>query len=125
LVSPALKVKSLPTDRLLASHNGVLAYQMIHRRGEIRIRLALGATRGRIMQLVLTEAAVLVLAGLVIGLVGFLALGQAAESLVFGISPRDPLHLGAAAIALEDAIGSMIAARHASRLDPMNALRDE
>ena len=75
----------------------MLAYQMIRRRGEIGIRLALGATRGRIMQLVLTEAAVL--AGLVTGLVGFLALGQAAESLLFGISPRDPLHLGAAATA--------------------------
>jgi putative ABC transport system permease protein len=105
----------------------VLAYQMIRRRGEIGIRLALGATRGRIMQLVLTEAAVRVLAGLVIGLVGFLALGQAAESLLFGISPRDPPHLGAAAIALATAaaIGGMIAARHASRLDPMHALRDE
>jgi ABC-type antimicrobial peptide transport system permease subunit len=106
---------------------GVLAYQTVRRRSEIGIRLALGATRGQIAQLVLKQAALLVLVGLVIGLVGSLALGQAAASLLFGISPRDPLLLGAAAIALAvaAAIGSMIPARHASRLDPMNALRDE
>jgi putative ABC transport system permease protein len=106
---------------------GVLAYQTVRRHSEIGIRLALGAARVQIMQLVLKEAALLVLVGLVIGLVGSLALGQAAASLLFGISPRDPLHLGAAAIAFAAAaaIGSMIPAWHASRLDPMNALRDE
>jgi predicted permease len=106
---------------------GVLAFQTVRRRHEIGIRLALGAARGEILQLVLKEAALLVLAGLVIGLVGSLVLGQAAASLLFGISPRDPFHLGAAAIALAAAagIGSVIPARHASRLDPMDAVRDE
>jgi predicted permease len=106
---------------------GVLAYQTVRRRGEIGIRLALGATRGQIMRLVLTEAALLVFAGLVIGVFGFLAVAQTAASLLFGISPRDPIHLGAAVLALAaaGAIGSMLPARHASRLDPMNALREE
>jgi predicted permease len=106
---------------------GVLAYQTVRRHSEIGIRLALGATRSQIMQLVLKEAALLVFAGLVIGIASSLALGQAAASLLFGISPRDPFHLAAAAVALAAAagIGSMIPARHASRLDPMNALRDE
>lgn len=106
---------------------GVLAYQTVQRRGEIGIRLALGATREQILQLVLREACVLFFFGLVIGVSGFLALAQSAASLVFGISPRDPIHLGAAVVALAGAaaIGSMIPARHASRLDPMNALRDE
>lgn len=106
---------------------GVLAYQTVRRRGEIGIRLALGATRGEIMQLVLTEAALLVLFGLVIGIFGFLAVAQTAASLLFGISARDPIHLGAAVMALAavGAIGSIIPARHASRLDPMDALRDE
>jgi predicted permease len=106
---------------------GVLAYQTVRRRCEIGIRLALGATRGQIVQLVLKEAAVLVLVGLVIGLVGSLALGQAAASLLFETSARDPIRLGTAAIALAaaGAIGSMLPARHASRLDPMDALRDE
>jgi predicted permease len=106
---------------------GVLAYQTVRRRSEIGVRLALGATRGQVMQLVLKEAAVLVFLGLIIGLLGSLAVTQAAASLLFGISPRDALHLGAAAIALAAAaaIGSLIPARQASRLDPMNALRQE
>jgi len=106
---------------------GVLAYQIVRRRGEIGIRLALGATRARIMQLVLTEAAILIFAGLVIGVLGFLALSEAATSLLFEISPRDPIHITAAILALAaaGAIGSMLPARHASRLDPMNALREE
>jgi ABC-type antimicrobial peptide transport system permease subunit len=106
---------------------GVLAYQTVSRHGEIGIRLALGATRGQVMQLVLKEAARLVLVGLVIGLVGSLALGQAVASLLFGISPRDPLHLAAAAVALAAAatIGSIIPALNAARLNPMDALRDE
>jgi ABC-type antimicrobial peptide transport system permease subunit len=54
-------------------------------------RLALGATRGQIMQLVLKEAARLILVGLVIGLVGSLAPGRTVGSLLFEISPRDPL----------------------------------
>jgi predicted permease len=106
---------------------GILAYQTVRRRGEIGIRLALGATRGQIVQLVLTEAGVLVLFGLVIGVFGFLAVAQTASSLLFEISARDPIQLGAAVIALAAAaaIGSMMPARYASRLDPLNALRDE
>jgi predicted permease len=106
---------------------GVLAYQTVRRRREIGIRLALGATRGEILRLVLTEAAILVCAGLAIGVFGFLAVSQAAASLLFEISARDPLHLGAAVIALATAgaVGSLLPARRASRLDPMNALREE
>ena len=87
----------------------------------------MGATRGQIMRLVLTEAAYLVCCGLLIGVFGFLAVAQTAASLLFGISARDPIHLGAAVLALAaaGAIGSVLPARHASLLDPMNALRDE
>jgi predicted permease len=106
---------------------GVLAYQTVRRRGEIGVRLALGATRRQIIQLVLGEAALLVSLGLVIGVFGFLAVAQTAASLLYGISVRDPIQLGGAVIVLAaaGAIGSMIPARHASRLDPMNALREE
>ena len=63
----------------------------------------------------------------VIGLAGSLALAQTASSLLFGISARDPGQLGAAAAALSAAaaLGSLLPARRASRIDPMNALRDE
>jgi len=87
----------------------------------------LGATRGQIVGLVLKDAAVLVSIGLAIGLAGSLAVAQTLTSMLFGISPRDPWRLGAAAIALAAAaaIGSLLPARRASRLDPMIALRDE
>lgn len=106
---------------------GVLAYQAVRRRSEIGIRLALGATRWQIVQLVVTEAALLVIFGLVVGILGFLAVAQTAASLLFEISARDPLHLGAAVLTLATvaAIGSLLPAHQASRLDPMNALREE
>jgi predicted permease len=106
---------------------GVLAYNTMRRRNEIGIRLALGATRNQIVGLVLKEAAALILVGLGIGLAGALALGQMAASLLVDISARDPKQLAAAAAALSAAaaLGSLLPARRASRLDPMNALRDE
>jgi predicted permease len=106
---------------------GVLAYQVVRRRSEIGIRLALGATRGKIMQMVLQEAAVLVCSGLALGLLCSLAGARAAAALLFGISSRDPFLFGTAAVALAAAaaIGSAVPARHASRLDPMNTLREE
>jgi len=106
---------------------GVLAYQAVRRRSEIGIRMALGATRGQIMGLVLKQAAQLVAIGITIGIACSLAVAPVAASLLFGISVRDPLSLGAAAIALAAAaaIGSLLPARRASRLDPMMALRDE
>jgi len=106
---------------------GVLAYNTMRRRNEIGIRMALGATRSQIVGLVLREAATLVLVGLAIGLAGSLALAQTAASLLFGISARDPGQLAAAAAALSAAaaLGSLLPARRAARLDPMNALRDE
>jgi len=106
---------------------GVLAYQTARRRSEFGIRLALGATRTQIMRLVLQEAASLVSLGLAAGMCGAIVIAPAAAPLLFGISARDPLHLGAAvfALAAAAAAGSLTPARHASRMDPMNALRDE
>ncbi len=106
---------------------GVLAYTTIRRRNEIGIRMALGATRGRIVGLVLREATLLIVTGVTIGVACSLTMAHVVESLVYGISVRDPLRLGAAAIALAAAagVGSLLPARRASRLDPMVALRDE
>jgi predicted permease len=106
---------------------GVLAYRAVGRRNEIGIRVALGATRGQIVALVLKEAALLVAVGLAIGLACSVAAANWVASLLFGISARDPWRLGAAAIALAAtaAIGSVLPARRAARLDPMAALRDE
>ncbi|MBZ5617675.1 MAG: ABC transporter permease [Acidobacteriia bacterium] len=106
---------------------GVLAYHAVRRRNEIGIRVALGATRNQIVGLVLKEAALLVVLGLAIGLACSLAAADAAASLLFGVSARDPWRLGAAAVALAAAaaMGSVLPARRAARLDPMIALRDD
>ena len=106
---------------------GVLAYNAVRRRNELGIRVALGASSAQIVGLVLKEAALLVSVGIVLGLVGSLAVGRAAASLVFGVSARDPLRLLVSALALTvaAAAGSLIPARHASRLDPMTSLRED
>ena len=106
---------------------GVLAYSAVRRRSEMGIRMALGATRGQIIVLVLREAALLVAIGLTIGVACSLAVSQLAASLLFGISASDPARMAAAATALAAAaaVGSFLPARRASRFDPVIALRDE
>ncbi len=104
---------------------GVIAHIVVRRRNEIGIRMALGASRGAVLKLVMTEAALLLTAGVAIGVAGSLALTKAAASLLFGLSAHDPAaFLGAAALlAVVAALGSYLPARRASRLDPMDALR--
>lgn len=106
---------------------GVLAYQTVRRHREIGIRLALGARRSQIIRLVLKDASRLVFAGLLIGITGSLALSSTAASLLFEISPRDPVQLGRAALALSTAaaIGSLVPALRASRLQTVGVLHDE
>jgi putative ABC transport system permease protein len=106
---------------------GVIAYMVARRRNEIGVRIALGASRSRVIGLVLREAIVLLAAGLAIG-AGLAAwAGQTAASLVYGMKPGDPLTLGGAVVLL--AIVAMAAsygpALRASRLQPMDALREE
>ena len=106
---------------------GVIAYMVARRRNEIGVRIALGATRGRIIGLVLREAVVLLVIGLAAG-AGLAAwAGEAAASLLYGLKPRDPVTLGGAVavLALVALIASYGPAWRASRLQPMDALRDE
>ena len=106
---------------------GVIAYMVARRRNEIGVRIALGATRGRVIGLVLQEAILLLAIGLAVGLGLAVWAGQAAASLVYGMKPSDPLTLGGAVTLL--AIVAMAAsygpAWRASRLQPMDALREE
>ena len=106
---------------------GVIAYMVAHRRNEIGVRIALGATRARVVGLVLREATLLLALGLAIG-VGFAAwAGRTAASLVYGMKPGDPLTLCAAValLALVALAASCAPASRASRLQPMDALREE
>jgi putative ABC transport system permease protein len=106
---------------------GVIAYMVARRRNEIGVRIALGAGRGRVIRLVLREAALLLVVGLAVGTGLALWAGQAASALLFGLKPYDPATLGGAIALL--AVVAMLAsygpARRASRLEPMQALREE
>ncbi|HVY93478.1 MAG TPA: FtsX-like permease family protein, partial [Bryobacteraceae bacterium] len=106
---------------------GVIAYMVARRQNEIGVRIALGASRESVIGLVLQEAILLLVFGLVIGLGCALWAGKAAASLIYGMTPRDPLTLSAAValLALVALIASYGPAWRASRLEPMDALRDE
>jgi putative ABC transport system permease protein len=106
---------------------GVISYSVARRTNEIGVRVALGATRGRIMKMILGEGGLLIGAGLVAGVVAAIALGQIAASMLFGLKPRDPFILLGACLVLLVAglLATAIPAVRAAHLDPMAALRQE
>lgn len=106
---------------------GVTAYSVTHRAHEIGVRIALGARRGRILQLVLGRSLRSLSIGLIIGLAASLALTGALSALLYDVQPRDPaILLGASAVLVGVALlAAFIPARRASRVDPVVALRSE
>jgi ABC-type antimicrobial peptide transport system permease subunit len=106
---------------------GVISYMVARRRGEIGIRIALGATRGGVMRLILTEAGWLLAAGLTIGTILALSSGKAAETLLFGLKPTDPLTITMAVLLLAAValVASLVPALRAARTEPVAALREE
>lgn len=104
----------------------VQAYAVAQRAREFAIRIALGAERGRLLALVLGEAARLLVIGLVIGLVGLAFIGLAFASAFYGISPVDPVSMIVVAAVLCCATlgASWLPAWRASRTTPSNALRN-
>jgi len=106
---------------------GVISYMVARRRNEIGVRIALGASRGQVIGLVLKEAVMLLAIGLALGAALAAWAGQTASSMVYGIKPRDPVTLGGAVLllAVVALAASYAPAWRASRLDPMDALRDE
>jgi predicted permease len=106
---------------------GVMSYMVIQRTKEIGIRMAIGAERLDVLRMILREAALLTVTGLVIGTGLALGAAQAAKSLLFGLKPRDPLTLVMAIVTLSTvaAFASFLPAYRASKLDPLTALRYE
>jgi putative ABC transport system permease protein len=123
----AVLITSFGAIALLLSAIGLyalIAYQVQQRTNEIGVRLALGATRGEIVRLVLGRAAMLAASGIVIGVAGALATGRFLESILFQMSTRDPVIFIAvpvllAAVAL---LATWMPARRAMKLDPAIAL---
>ncbi|HEV7500528.1 MAG TPA: FtsX-like permease family protein, partial [Vicinamibacteria bacterium] len=105
---------------------GVLAYLVAQRKKEIGIRLALGSTVGAIFALVVREGVWLVASGFVLGGAGTVLLRKALERQLFGISPADPVVLGAVAgvLAAVAFAACALPARRASRIDPLTALTE-
>jgi len=106
---------------------GAMSYRVARRMGEIGIRMALGAQRGRVVWMVLREVVLLAAAGLAISVPAALAASKLVESFLFGMKPNDPLALIGSAVTLVTAaiLAGYLPARNASRIDPMIALRHE
>jgi predicted permease len=106
---------------------GVMSYVAGQRTHEIGVRMALGAQRKDVLGLVLSDAALMALAGVPIGLVAAVGLMQLIRTMLFGISPADPVtYISVAALLSAVAmLACYIPARRAMRVDPMVALRHE
>jgi predicted permease len=106
---------------------GVISYIVAMRRNEIGIRMALGASRGDVVGIIVRQTLVLLALGVAVGVVLALAAVRSASSLLFGLEPNDPLTFVAASALLVTIalIASFLPARRASRVDPMVALRYE
>jgi ABC-type antimicrobial peptide transport system permease subunit len=133
--------RSLNTERLLATLSGafgalalllslvglygVMSFVVTQRTREIGIRLALGATEGSAIWLVLRDAIAMITAGMAIALPCAGALGRLVESQLFGVKPTDPLTIAAATLLLATAAlgAALIPAYRASTVNPVDALR--
>ncbi|MGE5099610.1 MAG: FtsX-like permease family protein, partial [Deltaproteobacteria bacterium] len=106
---------------------GLMAFAVVQRTREIGIRLAIGATPANVLSLIVGQGARVAVAGVVIGLLGCLALTRVLGTLLFGVSPFDPIAFGIAALLLLGvaALASYLPARRAARIDPQSAIRAE
>jgi ABC-type antimicrobial peptide transport system permease subunit len=106
---------------------GIISYMVVRRRNEIGIRMAMGASDSNILRMILGEGLGLTAIGLVIGTVLAVIGGRAAQAILFGVDPADPITFalaigGLTVIAL---VASLAPAVRATRNHPMQVLREE
>jgi putative ABC transport system permease protein len=106
---------------------GLISYTVSQRTHEFGIRLALGANTRDVLRLVIGQGLKLAGAGLLIGLAGGFALMQVMKTLLFGVSPADPMTFAASALLLlaVSLLACWIPARRAAKVDPLIALRHD
>ncbi len=106
---------------------GVIAYAVVQRTHEIGVRMALGASRGDVLRMIVRRGLVLTVAGVGIGVGGALGLARLIQSMLYEIPPRDPVTYVAVCVTLAAValLASYVPALRASRVDPMVALRYE
>ena len=104
---------------------GVMAFTVAQREQEIGLRMALGASRGNVVKLILKEAMMLAFVGLGIGLVGSYFVGRAMHSTLYGVGSLDYGAIAGVAVVLLSAslVASWLPARRAASVQPMKALR--
>jgi ABC-type antimicrobial peptide transport system permease subunit len=104
---------------------GVISYIVTQRTAEIGVRLALGASPGSLGALVLSQGMRLAAAGVVVGLLAALGLGRVIASLLYGVTPMDPVALVAGSLSFlaVAAVATLVPAMRAARTPPAEALR--
>jgi ABC-type antimicrobial peptide transport system permease subunit len=106
---------------------GVVGFNVEQRRRDVSVRLALGAPQASVVALILRQETIPIVMGVVAGLVGAIAVGQAMRGLLFEVAPTDPVIFlaMAALLGVVGLLACLVPARRALGVDPANALRAE